>query len=521
MKHVFTLCLLALFTSAISQNPAIQWQKSFGGSNMEYANDILQTPDGGYITVGASVSNDGQTIPTSTLNAANHGGYDFWVVKTDANGNIEWQSCYGGTANDYANAVCLAPGGGYVIAGSTSSNTQDVSGNHGGSDCWIIRIDSAGSLLWQKAFGGSLDEEAHDIIAIPGGGYMVAAQALSSNGNVTMQRGNGDCWIFEIDNNGTMQWQKSYGGNLADNARSICPTNDGNYMIAGDTRSYTGDVVGGTQGASDFWVYKITPTGTLIWQKTLGGSSVDYANSIVPTSDGGYVVVGATYSSDGDIVFNKGWYDYWIVKLTAAGTIQWQRTMGGLYDDVAYRVLEMTDGSILVAGEAQSLNGDVHGNHGSGDFWIVRLASTGAYIWQLTLGSSGAEGAYALAHTADNSYAIAGYSADAANGDVTSPKGSYDFWVVKLGTAVGIHEAEDPYAAVQAYPNPAHDRLNIKGSNTLKGQPYALTDLMGKRLVEGRLDETDTQVSMESLSPGVYFLTVGNDHRHTCKVIKD
>jgi len=167
-------------------------------------------------------------------------------------------------------------------------------------------------------------------------------------------------------------WQKCLGGSSDEFARSVHQTSDGGYIVAGDTYSNNGDV-SGNHGESDFWVVKLTSTGSLQWRKCLGGGNWDMAYSIQQTSDGGYIVAGMTESNNGDVSGNHGDLDLWVVKLTSTGSLQWQKCFGGSSDDGAYSIQQTSDGGYVVAGGTESNNGDVSGNHGEYDLWVVKL----------------------------------------------------------------------------------------------------------------------------------------------------
>jgi hypothetical protein len=170
----------------------------------------------------------------------------------------------------------------------------------------------------------------------------------------------------------TVKWQKSLGGSDYDDASSIQQTTDGGFIVAGQTKSNNGDV-SGKHGNYDYWIVKLDADGNLVWQKCLGGSDFDEAQSIQQTTDGGFIVAGHSKSNNGDVSGNQGHEDYWIVKLDKDGNLVWQKSLGGSDYDFAYSIQQTTDGGFIVAGQSASNDGDVSGNHGSGDDWIVKL----------------------------------------------------------------------------------------------------------------------------------------------------
>jgi hypothetical protein len=220
-----------------------QWQKCLGGTNDDYAYSIQQTRDSGYIVAGGTSSNDGNVH-------GNHGSSDIWVVRLDSNGSMQWLECPGGNSSDIAYSVQQTSDLGYVLAGATSSCDGDVRGNHGSSDAWIVKLDSNGFLLWQKCLGGSGWDEGRSIQQTTDGGYIVAGVTWSNDSDVTGNHGRSDAWVVKLDSNGSLLWQKCLGGTGNDEANSIQQTADGGYIVAGVTWSNDSDVTG-NHGRSD------------------------------------------------------------------------------------------------------------------------------------------------------------------------------------------------------------------------------------------------------------------------------
>ncbi|HMR81879.1 MAG TPA: hypothetical protein PKE30_02070, partial [Niabella sp.] len=419
---LLTIAFSLFNTKAVAQ-PAIQWQKSLGGSGVEQAHDVQPTPDGGYIVAGYTASNDGDV-------SGHHGGQDYWVVKLDNTGFIQWQKALGGSGHDQAHSIQPVVGSGYIVAGYTWSNDGDVTGNHGVSDYWVVKLDNAGDIEWQKCLGGSIYDEAYSVQPVADGGYIVAGFSWSNDGDVTGNHNSRDYWIVKLNNTGNIEWQKSLGGSSDEYAYSVQPVADGGYIVAGYTWSNDGDVTG-NHGSGDYWVVKLNNNGNIEWQKCLGGSGHDQAHSVLPVADG-YIVAGYSQSTGGDVSGNHGADDYWVVKLNNSGDIEWQKALGGSGQDIAQSVQSVANGYI-VAGISLSIDGDVTGNHGSGDYWVVKLNSDGDMQWQKSLGSGAIDWAYSIQPASDGGYIVAGYSG--GNGDdVTGNHGNFDAWIVKLAT---------------------------------------------------------------------------------------
>jgi len=344
---------------------AIEWQKTFGGSGSDVAKSVIQTSDGGYIIAGYSNSTDGNLSQF-------YGGFDYWIIKLTPAGLIMWQKSFGGSGDDQANSIIQTNDGGYAVAGRSNSSSGMITDHRGQEDAWIVKIDALGAMTWSKSYGGSLDEEAFSIIQTTDYGYAVACSAMSNSIDLTVNYGQQDYWILKLTTAGSIQWQKSYGGSMSDIPSQIIPTKDGGFCIAGTSSSPDGDIIG-NHGASDFWVVKTVPTGNILWQKCYGGSNTDYATSLIENADTSYVVTGYSNSVDGDVTFNNGMLDYWTIKLGKVGNIIWQKSLGGLNYDQSWAVSATADNDYIIAGSTQSNNGDVTLNHGAEDFWLVKL----------------------------------------------------------------------------------------------------------------------------------------------------
>ncbi len=436
---------------AFSQVIGIEWQQTLGGNGFDRATSVQQTIDGGYIVAGISSSINGDVT-------GHHGDvftFDCWIAKLSTKGDIQWQKSLGGSKNEgnvwgtAVYSVRQTSDGGYIVAGSSTSDDGDVTGHHesvdeeDNFDYWVVKLDNAGIIQWQKSLGGARNDHAFSVDQTTDGGYIIAGYAFSADGDITEHYGDEedpleDFWIIKLDNSGATQWQKSLGGSFQDQAFSIKQTSDNGYIIAGYSFSNDGDVT--DNNGDSYWIVKLNSAGTTEWQKTLGGSGLDKAFAIRQTSDNGYIIAGTSDSNNGDVIGNHGKSDYWVVKLDALGAMEWQKSLGGTEEDIAYAVNQTTDGGYVVAGYSQSNNGDVSGNHGNNDMWIVKLDGAGVLQWQKALGGAQNDVAYSIQQTSDGRYIIAGWTSS-SDGDITVHKGGvYDYWIVKLSSvALPVH----------------------------------------------------------------------------------
>lgn len=409
------------------QSGNIEWSKCLGGTLDEDLVYIVQTNDGGYIASGYTRSNNGDV-------SGWHGGDDFWLVKLDAGGNIQWQTCLGGSGNEWSPIVKQTADGGYLLTGETSSHDGDVSGNHGGfSDIWAVKLDAVGTIEWQRCLGGSDGDYAYNLSIAPDGNYIIAGMTRSNDGDVSGYHGMDDIWVVKLSQTGTILWQRCLGGsNFEIGSNDLVITNDNGFMVTGATMSNDGDV-SGNHGASDIWVVKLDQAGDIEWQKCFGGSGSDQPFTIRQTADGGSVIGADTGSNDGDVSGFKGNRDIWVLKIDQAGTLQWQKSLGGSgYDGIRY-LAPVTDG-YLISGGTDSNNGDVAGNHGSYDYWAVKIDQTGNMLWQRCIGGSGDDSnpsSYGSVSTPDGGLMIHGYT-NSNNGDISGFHGAVDLFIVKL-----------------------------------------------------------------------------------------
>jgi len=503
------LGLLILYCHNSMAQAAINWQKCFGGSADDRALSIQQTTDGGYVIVGSTyLSTDGDV-------SGNHGSNDVWVVKITSLGTLQWQKCYGGTGPDYGESIIQTTDGGFILSGSTQSNDGDVSGNHGGTapfggqDIWVVKLSSSGILQWQKCLGGNLNESGKLIQQTVDGGYILTGSTSSNNGDVTGNNGLEDGWVVKLSSSGILQWQKCLGGPLKnDSLSSIQQTPEGGYVLAGSTSSNSGDL-SGNHGGYDAWVIKLSSLGILEWQKCYGGLMDDSASSILKTSDGGYIITGSTSSNNGDVTGNHagGLSDVWAVKLTNLGILEWQKCLGSRTNDYGLSIQTTTDGGYIIAGIAgNSDSGDVSGNHGTNDAWVVKLSNLGNLQWQKCLGGTANDYGYSIQTTSDGGCIIAGYT-QSNDGDVSGNHGGNDVWVIKMSNILEVIETSNE-STFALYPNPAVSILNVNIGSKLIKQPYTIIDGIGRVVLNGKLNEVDTSINVEQLSKGIYYLKI-------------
>ncbi len=315
----------------------VKWSKVIGGSGIDQAYSIVQSRDGGFAVTGYT-------------NSFARGTEEVWVIKLDSNGTLKWSESIGGSAADQGKCIIQTRDGGYAIGGYSTSF-----GSGGPGDFYVIKIDSNGVGQWTETIGGGGDDGVpYTIIQSKDGGYALAGYTLSYGA------GNADVYVVKLDSAGNLKWTRTVGGPLGDAGYSICETYDKGYAITG----YEAETTFGA-GSDDVYLIKLDSLGNLLWTKTLGGTKNDQGWSIIQSKDSGLVIAGFTAS------FGAGSQDIYLAKTNASGTLLWDRAVGGLPTDYGYCVVQTHDGGYAVGGYT-----DTYGQ-GSYDIFIVKFDSNG------------------------------------------------------------------------------------------------------------------------------------------------
>jgi len=380
---VIFLFLLFPARSVFADGPAVQWEKTFGGSDIDAGFSVQQTTDGGYIIAGLTYS-------------FGTGNGDVYLIKTDSAGNLLWQKTFDGYAGY---SVQQTNDGGYIVAGPLSNIV-------GYSHVFLIKTDSSGNLSWRKTLGGNGDDGAYSVQLTSDGGYIIAGSTDSFGA------GHSDVYLIKTDSVGNKQWQKTFGGSDFDMGLWSQQTIDGGYIILGQTRSFG-------EGDYDIYLIKTDSVGNKQWQKTFGGSGSDYPGSVQQTADGGYIVSGSIASS------GEGGYDVCLLKTDLNGNLQWQKIFGGSRDDFGGIVQLTFDGGFTIAGATKSFGA------GGADAYLIKTDSFGNIQWQKTIGGSDNDYGGFIQLTSDGGYIVAGST-------FSYGEGLDDVYLIKLAPDVSI-----------------------------------------------------------------------------------
>jgi len=515
---VFALALHNRVSAQQEQPPVKQWDKAIGGDAYDLLQALQQTSDGGYLLGGYSysgVSGD-KTQP-------NRGDADFWVVKLDAQGVKQWDRTLGGVGEERLMALQQTADGGYLLGGySNSAISGDKSqASRGEYDYWLVKLDSQGNKKWDYAFGGTGSDYLQKLQLTSDGGCLLAGTSNSGDtGDKTQaSRGFYDYWLVKVDAQGTKQWDRTFGGNGSDNLAALQLTPDQGYVVGGSSLSNrSGDKTQANRGGEDYWLVKLDAQGMKQWDRTFGGDDHEHLSDLQLTQDGGYMLGGSSRSiATGDKTqTTQGGFDYWVVKLDAAGVQQWDYTFGGNLDDLLYALQPTQDGGYVLAGMSYSgFGGDkTEESRGNSDYWLLKLDSEGTKQWDRTIGGNLGELLNVLQLTRDGGYLVAGASGSTPSGERTQPsRGGFDYWLVKLGPSFVTTTA--PWAATSGftvYPNPAHASLtlHLPSQAIHTGLQFSLLDATGRLVLRQPLAVTGDDVLLEigQHPAGLYLLRV-------------
>ncbi|KYK26507.1 hypothetical protein AYK20_03650 [Thermoplasmatales archaeon SG8-52-1] len=362
-------------------SPPELWNKTYGGDYYDAGFSVQQTSDSGYIIAGTTTPSD------STYT-------DILLVKTDSNGIAEWTKNYGGADSEYGYSVKETTDGGYIVGGYTYYYTTNK------GYVYLLKTNGDGDQEWIATMGGPQLDEGFSVEQTTDGGYIITGFSDSfSSGR--------DIYLIKTDSIGKTEWERTFGGAGTSVGNCVKQTTDGGYIIVGFTNIYGA-------GSSDVWLIKTNNNGIIQWYKTFGGAFWDLANSIELTSDGGYIITGSTTS------YGSGSQDVWLIKTDSNGNEEWNKTFGGVNNDIGEEVKVTSDGGYIISG--------LTGSFGAGqeDVYLIKTDENGDILWTKTIGGELSEKGHSVQQTTDEGYIIAGETLSYGTAN------SYDAWLVKL-----------------------------------------------------------------------------------------
>ncbi|GEP50268.1 hypothetical protein FNO01nite_09400 [Flavobacterium noncentrifugens] len=478
MKNIFLIVRnfigVSLFiTPTIDYSQDMLWEKSYGGKNAEYLFDAVPTADYGFILAGSSLSGK-----TGNKTSEGAGDLDYWIWKMDESGDMDWQKSFGGSGSDFLQSIRLTNDGGFILAGNSNSGQgqSKKDDTYGGDDFWIIKLDAGGGEQWQKTIGGLGQEKIKSIAQSKEGGYIVGGSSGSDKSENKKQNGYGnlDYWVVKLDKDGKVMWEKTFGGIYLDELRSIEQTADQGYILGGYSNSpASGNKKDDNIGIGDYWVIKLDKDGEEEWQQVIGGDKDDELAVVHQTYDGGYILGGNSNSGS----------NYGKKKSNGKGT----------------------------------------------DFWVVKLDKEGAMFWQETYDFGVSDILTSIVENKDHTLLIGGFAKSQANNKKKDEKGINDYIALKISETgeqlwdktVGsdgediltkVVETRDGGYLLAGTSNPVRSAMGIAGTNSGVGDGSSIGLGNGEQL-QGIKDVTDKAngkiaEAAESFNKG-YIETVG------------
>ncbi|MGK7393826.1 MAG: T9SS type A sorting domain-containing protein [Candidatus Cyclobacteriaceae bacterium M3_2C_046] len=446
MKKTITILLiflmgLPLYAQEFSSYQKV-WDKSYGESTRDHLEDMIKIKEGGFLLGGYAID------------SINKGGdYAFRVIKTDSAGYTIWNKTWGGEKDDKLYSLMETSQGDFILAGnSESGQTEDKSQpSRGGWDFWILKINAQGEKIWDKSYGGNEDDLLEKIIATSDGNYLLAGSSRSAVGadKSAAHKGDYDYWIIKIDPYGNKIWDASYGGNQSDRLTDILEIPDGGYLLGGYSRSdASGDKTTVSYGEEDFWIVKIDGSGNIGWDRSYGGEREDHLYALANATDEGFLLGGASNSEpggnkDAPLIDRK---DFWLVKIDGGGNIIWDQSYNTNSPshfnnrDYIYTILPLNNGGYLLGGINHKSATLINRTY----YRVVEIDQDGAVQWQdIFHGSPNLNRDDHVNVLADivqvspHNYLLGGTSWDFQGEDKTDElDGLSDFWVIKIAIEI-------------------------------------------------------------------------------------
>lgn len=454
---------LDYFLWKMDEKGKMEWQKSFGGNGGDYLYSVGLTKEGGFILGGSSSTLNELKEDNGDKQHPGYGNMDFWILKLDPTGELEWQKTLGGIGNDQLQSIQQTTDGGYILGGSSDSSPIYEKGeligdkkneSYGSFDYWVIKLDAQGEVEWEKTYGGIFSDQLKSI-SITENGYLLGGTSNSPiSGNKTATHlGESDFWVIQLDNLGNEIWQKTYGGEGDESFAQIILTDNG-YLLGGSSNSNTSEnKKAGSVNGTDFWVLKIDMKGDILWDNTYDVGKWDMLVSLVKSKENEYLLGG--YAST--------------------------ETLGKKSD-----------------------------TKGINDFVAIKINQRGELLWNKTIGGNGTDQLKGLTQTRDGGYILAGNSDSKKSADKDRASiGGNDYWVVKLSNE--DKKPEEERKLVEVYPNPTIQFTNVVITSEFSEANVQVFDMNGRKLQEKKLPYRSTPIDLQSNGPGVYVFKITID----------
>jgi hypothetical protein len=514
MKTIISFFILIIPLLSLSQNFKIDWQTCYGGPTNDQAYDIVKVEDG-YLLTGLT---------------KREGYNDLLLIKLDTSGSILWEKQYGGSLGDGAYRILPTLDNNFFLVGASASSDGDITNDpypDGGLDYWVLKIDPEGNIIWDKIYGGNGIDNIWDGAVTADGGLIALGWTDSNDGDITNSFGWLDVWMIKLNSEGEKQWDYTMGTASYDFSGGIIQTSDKGYLITSSSEENTGGNIDcdAFNEKTEVVIFKLDSLSNFQWQQCYGGSNSDTPVDMIETEDG-YLLTCITRTGDGDIA-GGGYHpgssgpvssaDIWIIKIDFNGNLLWQKCYGGSGDEYPKRIMKTDDNNFLVFGNAGSHDGDVVGNHSSGnpylDIWVFKINGNGDLLWQQCFGGNGSEELEAgIVKVSDSKFIIATTIYGYNSGQITCQEtfSSDQIWVISVtdSTTIGLNDNPKPNDLIKIYPNPCTDYIVFERSDK-KSCDIQITDLYGHIIDNFTFSERKIW-NTKGNKAGLYFYSISD-----------
>jgi len=501
-KYLYYGILLFSFCKTYAQ-PKVIWEKKVGGEHAEYLNNSIATPDYGFLLLGSSTSD-----ATGDKSKRNQGGLDYFIWKMDENGKQEWQQSFGGNGNDQLINGVNTPDGGFILIGSSNSDkTGDKSDeNFGFEDVWVIKLNAAGLIEWQKTIGGSGNEIPVTIINTNDKGYLIGSVSNSLPNEIKKSEliGSNDYWLIKLDNDGNVEWENTYGGDNNDLLLDIIETKD-NYIVFGNSNSPSNERTKVLENDyTSGWVITLNKEGEIL-KEQIFSESENRIISIQSSNDEYLLSLQETINKDKIKVlkFNERFEEVESIELK-------------IDPKQSIRNVNLIDENYILSSNiiSTTINNNQQEQFISSKYSSTSINKNGSKNWNKTFGEDGYSYLEKTLKTRDGSLILFGNSTSKSSSNVLA-----DFYLVKIGKEVNKEEEKRKY--IEAYPNPTDDFVNVLINTDFKEATIEVYNLVGQKLQSKNVKYRTTPISLGDYSGGVYILKINYDNQtESIKIIK-
>lgn len=499
------LTLLALNTLSFAQSP----NYTIGGSDSDVFHTVFQK-ETGFVVFTTSTS----TISGDKTVANNSNSPNAWIIELDSNMSITSQMVISGDWIDRIEDVIKTNDSGYLMSLQSYSNSSydKISTYYGGSDIWLVKLDSQLNIEWQKSYGTRFLDAFSSTAEDKDGNFYIAcySSGMDSVGNRNVPiKGATDTWLIKLDSEGNEIWQKSYGGNSSENFSELVINDSGNLFLAMSSNSNasidkTSNSINNTY---DIWILELDSSGNIINQNTIGTNEYDYISSFKSINNNLVIGISTSASANGDkTTGNYGGSDVWLFNLDDTLGIDWQTSLGGYGDETLNDFFYSDKRNTLFASCASysGVNGmKTINNKGLTDYWLVELDLNGNVLNQYGAGGSDEDNLIQVIESDGLLYGFGTSRSNASGDKIDNSIGETDIWITTFDVALSVQSVDTDLKPITVYPNPVSSKLNVVGLEDYTS--YSIYSISGQLMNQGY---TNTTIDVSNLHNGIYFLEI-------------